>query len=288
MAVRNLLLAVLVLQVLAVTHAAAQSTVPVLRYTPPANAIQIGTGLPDDYSFTGFDGSLQIYPFRPFTGNVQEGFQTNLLRHWIAPRYQEQNLGGAPQFMTMSIPGADLVLIATFLETGYLHVHRRVLIVAGNHAAIIDASAGTQQSFAALSQYLGALGDSLRVETPRAPAALTAAGGRAVAGLYQGMAMKVTVNTIGGGLYNKPALHYYLFSADGRVYRRYDFPPVAATNIASFDFDAAEQVDRSDSGRYTIDNGRLIIRMQDQLPDIVTDPPKNGVLTINSVAYQRQ
>jgi len=285
---RSILLAILALQVLAVAHAAAQSTVPVLRYTPPTNAIQIGTGQPDDYSFTSFNGSLQIYPFRPFTGNIQEGFQTNLLRHWIAPRYQEQNLGGTPQFMDISVPGADLTRFATFLETGYVRLHRRVLIVAGNYAAIIDASAGTQQSFAALLQYLGALGDSLRVDAVRAPTALTAEGGRVVAGLYQGVAMKVTVNTIGGGLFNKPALHYYLFSGDGRVYRRYDFPPVAAANIASFDFDAAEQADRSNSGRYTIDSGRLIIRMQDQSPDIVTEPPTDGVLTINSVTYQRQ
>jgi hypothetical protein len=290
---RNALLAILVLQIfllqaLAVTPAAAQSTVPVLRYTPPANAIQIGTGRPDDYNFTGFNGSVQIYPFQPFTGNIQQAFQTNLLRQWIAPQYQEQNLGGAPQFAAASVPGADLTLVATFLETGYVRIRRRVLIIAGNHAAIVDASAGTQQSFAALSQYLGVLGDSLRVDTARAPAPLTVAGGRAVAGLYQGMAMKVTVNTIGGGLYNKPALHYYLFSADGRVYRKYDVPPVAPANIASFDFDAAEQADRSNSGRYTIDNGRLIIRMQDQLPDIVTEPPRDGVLTINSVTYKRQ
>jgi alpha-D-ribose 1-methylphosphonate 5-triphosphate synthase subunit PhnL len=61
-----------------------------------------------------------------------------------------------------------------------------------------------------------------------------------------------------------------------------------AANIALFDFDAAEQSDRSNSGRYTIDSGRLIIRMQDQLPDIVTEPPRDGVLKINSVTYQRQ
>src|SRR5262245_3011146 len=285
---RNALLAIVVLQALAVTPAAAQSTVPVLRYAPPANAIQIGTGQPDDYSFSGFNGSVQIYPFRPFTGNIQQAFQANLLREWIAPQYQEQNLGGAPQFVAMSVPGADLAIVATFLETGFVRLRRRVLIVAGNHAAIIDASAGTQQSFAALSQHLGALGNSLHVEAARAPAALTVAGGRAVAGLYQGIAPKVTVNTIAGGLDNRRALHYYLFSADGRVYRRYDVPPVAAANIASFDFAAAEQADRSNSGRYTIDNGRLIIHMQDQLPDIVAEPPKNGALTINAVTYQRQ
>jgi hypothetical protein len=114
---RTVLLVVLALLVFPVTNAAAQSTVPVLRYSPPANANQIGTGLPDDYTFTGFN------------------------------------------------------------------------------------------------------------------------------------AMKVTVNTIGGGLYNKPALHYYLFSADGRVYRAYDFPPVAAANIELFDFDGAERTDRMNSGR---------------------------------------
>jgi len=285
---RNALIAIFLLQVLVVTHAAAQSTVPLLRYAPPANAIQIGTGQPDDYSFSGFNASVQIYPFRPFTGNIQQAFQANLLREWIAPQYQEQNLGGAPQLVAMSVPGADLAIVATFLETGFVRLRRRVLIVAGNHAAIIDASAGTQQSFAALSQHLGALGNSLHVEAARAPAALTVAGGRAVAGLYQGIALKVTVNTIAGGLDNRRALHYYLFSADGRVYRRYDSPPVAAANIASFDFAAAEQADRSNSGRYTIDNGRLIIHMQDQLPDIVTEPPKNGALTINAVTYQRQ
>jgi hypothetical protein len=284
---RKVLLAILLLQALAVSPAAAQSTVPVLRYIPPTNATQIGTGRPDDYSFSGFNGSVQIYPFQPFTGDIRQGFETTLLRHWIATQYQEQNRS-ALQFAAASVPGAELALVATFMETGYVRLHRRVLVVAGSHAAIIDASAGTQQSFALLSQHLGELGNSLRVEAARAPAPLTVAGGRAVAGLYQGMAMKVTVNTIGGGLYNKPALHYYLFSADGRVYRKYDFPPVQAANIASFDFDAAERVDRSNSGRYTIDNGKLMIRMQDQLSDIVTEPPRDGVLMINSVTYRRQ
>jgi hypothetical protein len=284
---RDAVLAILLLQVLAVPQAMAQPSVPVLRYTPPANATQIGMGMPADYSFTGFNGSLQIYQFRPFTGDIRQAFQATLLRDWIAPRYQEQNVGGAPQFTAPSIPGADLALTATFLETGYVRLRWRAVIVSGNHAAILDASAGTQQSFAALSQSLDALGGSLRIETVRAPAALTATDGNAVAGLYQGTALKVTVNTIGGGLYNKPALLYYLFSADGRVYRRYDFPPVAAADIASFDFDAAEQSDRPNAGRYTIDGGKLIVRMGDQQPDIVTEPPRNGVLTINSVSYHR-
>ncbi len=285
---RNALLAILVLEVLAVTHAAAQSSVPVLRYTPPANATQVGMGQPADYNFNGFNGSLQVYQFRPFTGDIEQAFRANLLRDWISPRYQEQQIGGAPQFTAASIPGADRVFAATFLETGYVRLRWRAVIVSGNYAAIIDASAGTQQSFAALSKSIDALGSSLRIETARVPAALATADGRAVAGRDQGPAMKVTVNTIGGGLYRQPALHFYLFSADGRVYRRYDFPPVAAADIASFDFDAAEQSDQPNAGRYTIDGGRLIIRMGDQQPDIVTDPPRDGALTINAVTYHRQ
>src|SRR5262245_13209330 len=85
-AMRTTLLAILAIEALAVSHAAAQSTVPVLRYTPPANAIQIGTGQPDDYSFSGFNGSIQIYPFRPFTGDIRQRFQASLLRQWIAPQ----------------------------------------------------------------------------------------------------------------------------------------------------------------------------------------------------------
>jgi len=50
----------------------------------------------------------------------------------------------------------------------------------------------------------------------------------------------------------------------------------------------AEQSDRPNAGRYTIDGGRLIIRMGDQQPDIVTAPPRDGALTINAVTYQRQ
>jgi hypothetical protein len=271
-----------------VSDAAAQSSVPLLRYAPPANATQVGMGMPADYSFNGFNASLQVYQFRPFTGDIRQAFQTNLLRDWISPRYQEQNVGGTPQFAAPAIPGADFALTVAFLETGYVRYRWRAVIVSGNYAAILDASSGAQQSFAALSQSLDVLGGSLRIETARAPAALTTADGRAVAGLYRGTAMRVTVNTIGGTLYRTPALLFYLLSADGRVYRRYDFPPVEAASIAAFDFDAAEMSDRPNSGRYAIEGGRLIIRMGDQQPDIVTVPPRNGVLTIDQVDYQRQ
>jgi hypothetical protein len=264
------------------------ATTPVLRYTPPADAIQVATGSPADYSFTAFNAAVQIYPFRPFTGNIQQAFQMTLLRDWIALQYQEQNVGGPPQFYTAAVPGAHVAMIADFLETGYLRGHRRMLIVAENQAAIVDTSA-PPQTWQALAPALDALVSSLRVEASRAPAPLTAAAGRAVAGLYQGIKPKYMVNTIGGSNYYSNALHYYLFSADGRVYRRYDFAPVPAGSVGQFDFDATERTDPSNSGRYTVDGGSLIMRMEGQQPEtIVTDAPSGGAVTIYSVRYERQ
>jgi hypothetical protein len=169
------------------SDAPAQSTVPMLRYTPPANAFQAGTGSPDDYAFNGFNALVQIYLFRPFTGNIQQALQMTLLRDWIALQYQEQNLGGPLQFPTDAVPGADLVISAHFVEIGYLRLHNRMLIVFGNQAAIVDASAGTAQSWQAAAPFLAALASSLRVEAARAPAPLTAVAGRQVSGLYMGI-----------------------------------------------------------------------------------------------------
>ncbi len=67
----------------------------------------------------------------------------------------------------------------------------------------------------------------MSVETEQAPPAMTdgpGPGGRAVAGLYMGTKSKFMVNLngpVGSGTFVQ-ALHFYLFSADGRVYRAYD------------------------------------------------------------------
>src|SRR5260370_1799735 len=218
---RNALFMIFALQVFAVTDAAAQSTVPVLRYQPPANTFQAGTGSPDDYAFKGFNASVQVYPFRSFTGNIQQEFQMTLLSDWIVPLQREQNLGAPPTFVTAAVPGADLAIVARFVENrvGLPRPHYRMLIVAGNQAAIVDASAGTEQSWQAATPFLAALGDSLRVVAARAPAPLTAVAGGAVSGLYMGIAPKVMSNLGGVGIYTISASLFYLFSEDGRVYR---------------------------------------------------------------------
>lgn len=293
---RGLLVFALLMLPAAMPQAQPQPTdsIPILRYTPPGNSFHAGSSPAEDYSFNGFNASLQIYPFRPFNGDIVQAFQATLLREWIDPVHQEENASGnPPSFKKIEIPGAQFAAAASFAENrvGLPKPHMRMLIVAGGQAAIVDASAGTSQSWDMALPALNAMASTLRVESARAPAALTQAGGLAVAGLYMGMKQKYMasmVNVIGSGYY-KTALHYYLFSADGRVYRAYDQLPVPGGDITRFDFDAASRRDPRNSGRYTVDDGKLIIRMGGNVPESITSElPTGGLVTISSVLYKRQ
>jgi hypothetical protein len=287
---RNLIIPMILALLLGVTEAAAQQTAPVLRYTPPSNVYKSGAASPEDYSFNGFNASVQVYPFRPFTGDIQRTFRASLLRDWITPMHQEERLGGQPTFRTVNVPGAQFALAAQFVDSpvGLPKPHMRMLIVAGGQAAIVDASAGTAQSWQSAIPALNAMAATLRVEAARAPPPLGHAAGAAVAGLYQGMKQKymASMNNIIGHGYYTTALHYYLFSADGRVYCAYDKLEVPG---GRFDFDAAEQRDPTNSGHYTVDGGKLIIQMGGPAPQtIVAGLPRDGTVTINTVLYKRQ
>jgi len=276
---------------LGASEVAAQQMLPVLRYTPPSNVYKSGASSPEDYSFNGFNASLQIYPFRPFTGDIQRTFRATLLRDWITPMHREERLGGQPTFKPVNVPGAQFALAAQFVDSpvGLPKPHLRLLIVAGGQAAMVDASAGTAQSWQSALPALNAMAATLRVEAQRAPPPLSPAAGNAVAGLYQGMKQKYMAsmnNIIGHNGYYTTALHYYLFSADGRVYCAYDKLEVAG---GRFDFDAAERRDAMNSGRYTVDGDKLIIQMGGPSPQtIVTGVPRDGTVTINTVLYKRQ
>jgi hypothetical protein len=274
--------------------ARSQQTVPVLHYTPPANTFQSSVSAPaEDYSFNGFNASVQVYPFRPFTGDIQQAFQRTLLRDWIAPMHREEHVGAPPKFATTQIPGAELALTARFDDNvvGLPKPHLRMLIVAGGQAAIVDASAGTMQSWQQAVPRLNALAATLKVEAGRAPPPLAPGAGRAVAGLYMGMKQKymaTMLNVTGHGYYTN-ALHFYLLSADGRVYRAYDKLDVPGGDAVRFDFDAAERRDPGNSGHYTVDGGKLLIHMGGPLQErIVADVPRDGSMTINTVLYKRQ
>jgi hypothetical protein len=286
-------LGAILLSTLAPADACAQDATHVLSYTPPQNVFRQAIDPAEDYAFNNANASVQVYQFRPFQGNIQQAFQATLLREWIAVMHQEENVANKPTFQKVNIPGADLALAASFAESrvGLARPHMRILIIAGRDAALVDASAGTVQSWQQIVPALNQMAGTMRVEALRAPEALTAAAGNAVAGLYMGMKPKYVAsmqNVVGYGSYQN-ALHFYLFSADGRVYRAYDRLEVPRGAISRFDFDAAERRDPMNSGRYTVDNGKLIMKMHGSPQEtIATDAPRGGKVTINTVTYERQ
>jgi hypothetical protein len=156
-------------------------------------------------------------------------------------------------------------------------------------AAIVDASA-PQQSWPRAANVLSAMATTLHVETTSAPPPPVTAAGRAVAGLYMGMKQKFMSGLYGlSGSYYTTALHYYLFSADGRVYRHYDQLPVPNGNTALFDFETTARTDPENSGHYTVDDGRLIIQMGSANAErIIATLPRNGAMNISNVSYQKQ
>jgi hypothetical protein len=285
---RDILL-IVALMAHAMKNTTAQITRPVLAYTTPANVFRAGIDPPEDFSFNGFNACVQVYQFRPFNGDIRQAFETTLLRDWIAPMHQEENVGGPPTFQTLEMQGADLVLSATFAENivGLPRPHMRIVIVTGNLAAIFDASAGTMQSWQAAIPALTAMADTMRIETAAAPQPPDSATGAAIAGLYQGFKQKYMTGLTGMSSYYTNALHFYLFSANGRACRAYDQLAVPGGNVAHFDFETAARNDPMNSGSYSVEGGALTIQMGSEAP-IVTQVPQNGVVTINTVRYERK
>lgn len=130
---------------LVATCAAAQ---PVLRYEAPANFYRSSLTPPEDYSAKEFNAGLQVYPFRPFRGSIEETFRRTLLRDWIEPRFQEANVVAQPDFRSVDVPGAHSAFSVRFAErvgTGVPRQHMRMVVVVGNTAAIVDASASSME-----------------------------------------------------------------------------------------------------------------------------------------------
>jgi hypothetical protein len=280
---------------LALSNAGAQSN-PTLRYAPPPNFYRSAITPPEDYTSNEFNASMQIYPFRPFTGNIEQMFQRTMLREWIDPRYREASVTAQPLFGRSAIQGAQAVYTARFAENvvGIPRQRMRMLIVAGNSAAIVDATAVNDQVWQRAVPALNAMAATLRVEAGQAvPSIAEGPGpaGKAVAGLYMGSKPKYMVNlnrAVGQGSHVL-ALHYYLLSPNGRVYRAYDQIQAPGGDVSRFDFDAAQRADPVNSGRYTIKSNQLHIQFIGQPPETISVPaPQGGRVTIDTVLYIRQ
>ena len=169
-----------------------------------------------------------------------------------------------------------------------------MLIVSQGYAAILDGQAHSAQAWQVASPSFQAFMATLRVEDGSGGDLEPELGpeARALAGLYVGVKPKF-VSKIGPGIGAGSggfvqARHLYLFSADGRVYRAYDDIPVPEDDVRLFDFDEAAMADPVNSGRYTIQENQLILRMAERLDETIVVPMlKPGWLTIENVKYQR-
>jgi hypothetical protein len=276
----------------------AQDQTLILRYDEPRGFYRSAITPPDDYSAMQFNGSIQVYPFRRFTGDIQRMFTTTLLREWIDPRFQESNVAGRPDFRESrdgSLPGAQHVMMATFFENnfGIAKPHLRWVIVAGDAAALVDISASDDTTMRrGLLPLFDGWFRSLRVEAaPTVPQITTpritqgpGSPGRTVAGLYMAL-----VNYPRAFTTSNLAAYYYLLSAEGRVYRRYDDLSVPGGDPSRFDFDAAERADPVNSGRYSLEGNVLRIQMGAQRSEtITTTAPVGGGFKIGSAYFELQ
>jgi hypothetical protein len=120
----------------------------------------------------------------------------------------------------------------------------------------------------------------------------TGAAGQSLAGLYQGIAQKYMTNLqLGAGYgYYKTALLFYLFSADGRVYRHYDALAVPGNNPANFNWSAAQMSDPPNFGHYVINGDSVYVKFGNaqHSTTLVAHLPAGNGMFIDGVTYTRK
>ena len=284
---------------LGATHLSrAQATVPELAFRDPPGFSRSAAYPPADFSAQDVNASLQVYPFRAVAGDIRQAFSRTLLRELIDPRYQETNVAPGARLDAITIAGADLVLRARFREmvAGLPHERMRLVVVSGTAAAIVDASASSMAAWQRVLPALNEFSTTLHVGTAAPEPAVDAApppgaAARAVAGLYMGFRSKYVADLVRGPAYGRwvNAAHYYLLSADGRVYRAFDELAVPGNDPARFDFAGAQRADPANSGRYTVRGDSLLMRIGTAPPEtLAARLPSGGILVIGTVRYERQ
>jgi len=271
-------------------------SVPEITFTDPAGFYRSAIYPPADFVANDVNAGLQVYPFQPFNGDIRQEFKRSIFRQLIDPRFQENNVVGA-RMDSGAYPGADYVLRVRFQDVvvGPPGKERmRFVFVRGTQIAIIDAEAATMQGWQHVLPQFNAFLQTVRIGTGTQPdyGAPAGAGGKALAGLYQGIAQKYMTNLQLGPAYGtyKTALLFYVFSADGRVYRHYDALNVPGNDPARFDYDGAERADPPNSGRYVIAGDSVFIRFgTPQHPKtLVAHVPAAGVVIIEGVSFTRK
>ena len=286
-----------VMTALAIARARGQTPPPELKFDDPPGFTRSAAYPPADFSSREVNASVQVYPFRAFRGDVRQAFSRTLFRDLIDPQYREENVAPGAKLDGITLPGADYVLRARFNEViaGVPRERLRMAVVSGGAVAVVDAQANSLTSWQHVLPQLNAFASTLRVVAgaPEADyAAPVGAGGRAIAGLYMGFTRKYMTDLQRGPAYGyyANAVQYYLFSADGRVYRHYDELKVPGRDPARFDFAAAEREDPVNSGRYTIRGDSVFVRLgpAERPERFALRVPTQKSISIGAVSYTRQ
>lgn len=263
-----------------------RQALPRLAIDPPAGFFRSPGGDPNvhTYDSTIVNATLRIYAFRPFAGDVLTTFRQTLFHNWT-PIDFEHPVVGTPEFGRGTAPGADAVLSARYVDTTG-RAHLRIAIAAsGNRAiALVHLRAATPSGLQQVLPSFDRVFASLRVTTSPPPLATgTGANTSAVAGLYLGSRLRQTMTGWMADTY------FYLFSADGRVYRGYRLPKAPAGDLQRFDYAQAAELDPENAGTFTIKNGTLVLRMGWASPETITVAmPVDGTISIQGSTLTRQ
>jgi len=283
---------------LAAAHRALAQTVSVaeITFTDPPGFYRSAIYPPADFTSNEVNASVQVYPFQVFNGDPRAVFQHTLFRELIDPRYQETHAVSV-RLDSGSYPGADYLIRARFQDVVVGPPGRermRYVFVSGSSIAIIDAQAVMMQSWQHVLPQLNAFMATVKIGAGTQPdyAAPAGAAGQALAGLYRGFKQKYMTNLQLGPAYGtyQNALHYYLFSADGRIYRHYDALSVPGNDPAQFNWAGAQAADPTNFGHYVINGDSVFVRIGNAQHSeaFAARMPQGKIIVIETVPYTRQ
>ena len=287
--------------ILCVSAGVRAQPLPTLDFNAKIPGFQGGQGEPSTwFAENTYPGAiLQVYGFRPLSGDFPTRFRRTLLRELIQKDVQEARLAAPPQVDAVQIPGADAALSARFVEDywGTARHRLRIAVYAGGAVALVDYVAHDVGSFDHSFPGIAEMMKTMNVgaaKAKRTPTVQQVGAAKSVAGLYLGSALQFVPSPVLGASTGSGSwmsgTRFYLLSADGRVYRGYRLPKAPGGDIQRFDFENAKAEDPYNSGVFVVESDRVVLRFgggvapQEESSAL---PKANGPLEINGTRYQR-
>jgi hypothetical protein len=276
---------------LAVSGAALAQPLSVLHFDAPKGFTgSLGRDPSAHVSMSG-DATINVYPFRRLNGPFADQFKRSLLREMVAQDSRETQLAGQPEIQPLTVPGAEAAMFAKFIESrfGAARYRLRLAIFSAGAVALVDYNAAGPDAYQRNWPALAAVLDSLRVgasetkaETKPKAGATSGADGLFLASTRR--FMPAIGGSPGSGSW-QIATRFYLLSTDGRFHRGYGLPSVTGGNIRTFDYARAEREDAPNTGTYTAQGGRVLLRTR--TGETVEGRVEGGELAIDNMKFKK-